>query len=72
MIRSIIQFDCNVHDLIAGQRAVLHGFADTFIDLADVFFRNRSADDGVLEFITFAWFTGLDSDLDMAILPTAA
>ena len=68
MIRTVVQFDTDVDDLVTGDRAVFQSLFDTFFYAADVFLRDRTANDMVDEFEAFAGFSRIDTDLDMTIL----
>ena len=51
MIRTIVQLDLDVHDIIAGDNAAEHGALDTLIDSGDVFLGDRTADNRVDELV---------------------
>ena len=72
VIGTVVQFHAHVDYLIARQNTCLHRFLNTFVDLRNVFLRNRTADDGILEFVAGSRLSRIYSDLDMTVLTAAA
>ena len=68
MIRAVVQRDLHVHDRVAGDHAGLHRALDTGVDRRNVLLRDRAADDGVDELVTFAGLVRFDLDLDVTVL----
>src|SRR6266853_2034515 len=72
VVAAVGELDLHVHDRVAGEYAVLERLLDALLDRADVFPRDRAADDLVLEHEAAAGRARLEVDDDVAVLAAAA
>src|SRR5438093_12335440 len=72
MIGAVVQRNFDVFDFIAGKNTTFHGFLDALLHRLDVFLRNRTADDRILEDESGSDGARLDGNTDMAVLTAAA
>src|SRR5271157_1671234 len=72
VIAAIVERGFHVHHFVAGENAAFHGLLDALIHGFNEFLGNHPADDFVEELVTFARLVGLQADLHVAVLATAA
>src|SRR5208282_3371180 len=68
---AVDNLNLDIHHRITAQHTRLRGFDNPVFNGANVFPRNRAADNLILDHDTAALFTGRDGDDSVSVLPTA-
>ena len=68
MVRTIIEFNTAVNNVVASYNTSLHSALDTGVNSRDIFFRNATTCDLVNEFVAFTCLVRFESDLNVTVL----
>ena len=71
MVRTVIEINLHVDDVVAGENTGEHSALDTLINRRNVLLRDGATNDRVNELIALSW-VWLDLNLDVTVLTTTA